>query len=191
MTETIAVRAFLMLLALAGLSVVCSGWRAYGRDAFRQRAFALRDELFDYAAAGNVEFNDPAYWRLRLMMNTVIQYSHRLTFGEAILPLLIAMIRRHSLKPGPHHRAWMHALSKKPKDVRDTLTSFDDRFHSLATWHLMVYTPLAWPLLIVVAVMTGNLKIQMHIAKNAHTIEEDAIRDLGVEEFFNATPTAA
>ena len=37
------------------------GWRRYRLDLFRQNLFALRDELFDMAATGDLAFNDPAY----------------------------------------------------------------------------------------------------------------------------------
>ena len=184
-TETIAIRAFFAIVAIAGLGAVCSGLRAYGRDSFRQKSFALRDELFDYAASGAVAFNDPAYWRLRLMMNTVIQYSHRFTFGEAVLPMLVAIVRREPSTPAPIHRAWHRALTKQPKDVRERLQEFDHRFHILMARHLLLYTPLAWPLLVVVALMTGDLKVSI-VIERAHEIEEDAIRDMGAEAAFAA-----
>ena len=98
-----------------GLGVVCYGRRAHARDAFRQRAFAIRDELFDYAADGNIAFNDQAYWRLRLAMNGMIRYSHRLTFGEAILPVLIYILLGRPSPATPARDAWKkRSLKSRP-----------------------------------------------------------------------------
>ena len=42
-------------------------YRDYRVDLFRQRMFALRDQLFDIAASGRIAFDDPAYGKLRGM----------------------------------------------------------------------------------------------------------------------------
>ena len=39
--DTIAARYILFILGVVGVSLACCGWRAYSRDAFRQRAFAI------------------------------------------------------------------------------------------------------------------------------------------------------
>ena len=48
-------------------------------DSFRQNMFAIRDELFDFAADGNIAFDHPAYMMLRNQMNGFIRYAHHLT----------------------------------------------------------------------------------------------------------------
>lgn len=55
-------------------------WSGARLDSFRQKMFVVRDELFDYAASGKIEFNDPAYRLLRQSMNGHIRYAHQLTF---------------------------------------------------------------------------------------------------------------
>jgi hypothetical protein len=59
--------------------------RDYRIDALRNRLFALRDDLFDYASAGNVEFDEPAYFKLRGVINSLIRFAHRLTFTRFLL----------------------------------------------------------------------------------------------------------
>ncbi len=54
-------------------------------DEFRQNMFAVRDELFDYAASGHISYNDPAYRLLRQLMNGYIRYGHQLTFFRVCL----------------------------------------------------------------------------------------------------------
>lgn len=127
--------AFFFILALAGLGVVCSGWRAYGRDSFRQRAFAIRDRLFNYAADGHIDFHDPAYWRLRHVMNSTIRFSHKLTFGEAVLPLFIHILLGHKSNTEWWDR-WEEAVSNQPSDVQQSLRKFSKEFASLFAGHM-------------------------------------------------------
>src|SRR5882672_8095868 len=59
-------------------------WRRYRVDSLRERLFELRGELFDYAAAGDVSFSDPAYTRLRMLMNSMIRFAHRFTTSRVV-----------------------------------------------------------------------------------------------------------
>jgi hypothetical protein len=179
--EVIAARYFFFLLAAIGLALVCCGWRAYSRDAFRQSAFALRDQLFDFAAQGNVAFNDPAYYLLRLRMNTVIRYSHQLTFGEALLPLLFMMLRRQPTAPPQAYQKWHRAVAKHNKEVRTALTNFNNEFATLLVKHLIFNTPLAWPLLVLVALALGAREAYRELKKRSPAIEEAAAQEMGGE----------
>jgi hypothetical protein len=174
--ETIAVRYFFTVLGLAGLGVVCFGLRAYTRDLFRQRAFAIRDELFDYAASGAISFDDPAYWRLRLAMNSVIRYSHRFTFGEAILPPMIYVVLGWKPAPRPAWDAWRKALARQSDDVQAKLNDFDKRFDLLSVKHLLLTTPLSWPLILIVAIMHGFRVESTAVTDFAVGVEEEALR---------------
>ncbi len=51
--------------------------RKYQIDAFRERLFSLRDEMFRYAQEGNIEFDHPAYGYLRRTINSMIRGAHR------------------------------------------------------------------------------------------------------------------
>lgn len=190
--EAIAVRGFLTLVAIGGLCAVCCGLRAYGRDSFRQRAFAIRDELFDVAAAGQISFTDPAYWRLRMMMNIMIQYSHRLTFGEALLPGVVDLLRgRPERRPPEHHRAWLKAMERQPKDVRERLNALNARFNVLLVTHLLRNTPLAWPLLLAIALMYGiRVSVKQKLIDGAPSIEAEALREMD-GDFFGGQVAAA
>src|SRR5437016_2293052 len=84
-------------LSLVGLWVLFHWlYRDYRVDLFRQRMFALRAELFDMAAAGRIAFDDPAYGKLRGMLNGYIRFAHRVS-----LPLLLFASRSgHALSRG-------------------------------------------------------------------------------------------
>lgn len=64
-------------------------WRDYRLDAFREKLFALRAELFDFAARGKVSFDHPAYTILRGRMNAMIRLAHVLTMTRLIIVLAL------------------------------------------------------------------------------------------------------
>lgn len=54
-------------------------------DIFRQKMFELRDELFDEAANGVIEFNHPAYVVLRNTMNGFLRFGHKISLFEVLV----------------------------------------------------------------------------------------------------------
>lgn len=62
--------------------------RDYETDLFRNRLFAIRNELFDFASSGQVGFDHSAYTDLRSSVNGLIRYAHRFTFWQ-VMRLLI------------------------------------------------------------------------------------------------------
>jgi hypothetical protein len=181
--ETTAANTLMFILGIAGIGLACAGIRAYQRDAFRQKAFAIRDRLFDYAASGHVAFNDPAYWELRLNMNRVIQYSHRLNFGEAMLPLIIGRHLKQSPSPAPSYTHWVTAMDRQPSEVRAELVKIHREFQRAMVLHLFATTPLAW-IWAVPFILMGTLKDALsQLVARAWIIEEEALRE---SEFHGA-----
>ena len=74
---SIVVKSILSLIVFVIL--VFSLWPLQRTDLFRQQMFAVRDELFDFAADNNISFEDPAYVLLRQLFNGFIRYAHNLT----------------------------------------------------------------------------------------------------------------
>jgi hypothetical protein len=60
-------------------------WRDYRLDALREHVFCIRDNLFLFAAQGNVNFDEPAYRILRDRMNTAIRFAHVFTVPRIVL----------------------------------------------------------------------------------------------------------
>ena len=127
---TATIESCIMVIALAVLCLkFIPGSRLLG---FRQEMFAIRDELFDYVAAGNVCFSDPAYRLLRQSMNGYIRYAHQLTFFR----LCVTLIERRICgikETTAWHDKWRNSLSNiKNSDVRDRLCEFHKRSNELA-----------------------------------------------------------
>jgi hypothetical protein len=123
--------------ALAIFLVMALVWRTGQRiDVFRQRMFAIRDELFDYAEAGSIDFQNPAYQLLRNFMNGFIRYGHRLSFFQLMLTLLRWKLTEQ-VHPLMWHTKWNAAIESLPEDVRAKMIQFHGRAMDAVARHLV------------------------------------------------------
>lgn len=139
-------------------------WPNQRIDMFRQNMFALRDELFDFAADGNIPFDDPAYLRLRQLMNGFLRYAHNLTPFRTLMAFIgWKCATRESL--GAWTEAWNNALNeiKEPK-TRTQLEGFHSRAATLVVSQLVLSPGLLLlmvpPMIVLVVVLTqwANLR---------------------------------
>ena len=134
---TAVLESAVMLILLATLFIRLLP--SYRLDSFRQEMFGLRDELFDYAASGQIGFDDPAYRLLRQSMNGYIRYAHRITFFR----LCVGMLGRPSAPPQPWHEKWEVALTNvKSSEVKNRLLEFHFRSGLLMMGRLITGSPL-------------------------------------------------
>lgn len=122
-------------------------------DGFRQDMFTIRDELFDYAASGNIAFNDPAYKLLRQLMNGYIRYGHQLTFFRVCVTEFQAKVSGNTNEL-IWTTKWGKALTDiKDENVRASLSSFHDKTASLVARRLVFGSPVL-VLLLLIAMIT-------------------------------------
>lgn len=112
--------------------------KAYRVEALRDRLFAVRQELFDYARLGGVEFSDPAYATLRQLMNSLIRFAHQLTFFR--VGLGSAWV---SDDPSPALEEWKQAVSKLPPEHQEKLEEIHAKALRLVVRHLVTGSPFA------------------------------------------------
>jgi len=113
-------------------------------DSFRQQMFCVRDEMFDFAAAGNISFDDPAYVLLRKQMNGLIRYGHHLTLFRSLMTAAITWVADEGDKLSWNH-AWEAALGNVQNDeTRVRLRSFHERGMMVAVKHLIYRSPILW-----------------------------------------------
>jgi len=116
-------------------------WPSYRLDSFRQQMFMLRDELFDYAAAGNIDFNDPAYRLLRQSMNGLIRYAHQLTFFRLCCTFEMWRNAEEEL-PVRWSASWEKALKNiKNTEAQNKLNEFHVRSLMLAVERIVTGSP--------------------------------------------------
>jgi hypothetical protein len=96
-------------------------------DEFRQQMFIVRDELFDYAATGNVSFDEGAYRLLRKSMNGFIRYGHQLTFFRLCVTMIELKIHGKTSE-SKWTEDWLQSLQKvRDDEVRTALEQFHER----------------------------------------------------------------
>lgn len=156
-------------------------YREYRLDLFRQRMFALRDELFDLADGGTLPFDSKAYGMLRSVINGNIQFGHQLGFLELLF--YCAAGRRAKSKYSNASRfeeVWSNACSSLSSDAVKELQMIRMRMHVLVFEQLIFtsFTLMVTMVALVVAVLTLFAK------KAVSKLLEHAIRKMELASFL-------
>lgn len=165
------------------LIVVLRLWSSLRLDRFRQSMFALRDEVFDYAAAENISFNDPAYRLLRKSMNGFIRYAHQLTFFRISLMMLYWTV--FDIQPkSKWWDSWTQALDDISDDrVKNDLFLFHQKAVGLVATRLVLGSPVLMALLVAVACRFGIRSLKEAVDQSLKRFIDPKILD---EEAANA-----
>ncbi len=161
---------------------------SYRLDLFRQEVFAVRDELFDYAKAGNIDFAHPAYRLLRQSFNGFIRYAHRLTFYRVVMTMFMwKVMRREPELIWTKH--WTDAVASLDDKTRADLVRFHERLTFLIIRRLVYGSPFLIIALLLMAVTelgkVSLMSIRAALKKSAQDtvshmidprlLEEDAV----------------
>lgn len=74
-----------MLITLVGLVILSFIYKQYKKamlEFYRMNIFELRDELFDYAAEGNISFDNESYQLMRTLLNGYLRYAENLDISR-------------------------------------------------------------------------------------------------------------
>lgn len=161
--------------------IVFELWPAQRTDIFRQEMFELRDELFDFAAQGQIGFDDPAYTLLRQLMNGFIRYAHNLTPFR----VLFSFLRRRLLSTPPTEdwsALWKAALEKIPDgDQRNKMEEFHSKTTNLVTGQLILSPGLVLtliiPLMAVVLLATQIINLKNFYRQIIYRIPVDFLQE--------------
>jgi hypothetical protein len=126
------------------LLLLCCLYFGYRADNLRDHLFTLRDEMFLYALDHGIA-ETPAHENLRLMMNSLIRYAHRVSLAR--LMLLEISRRVFKLKPGlpATYIEWVEAVKALPPDEAERLREFHAKAMLLIMTHMITGSPLLWP----------------------------------------------
>jgi hypothetical protein len=118
-------------ISVAGLWVLFFWlYRDYRLDAFRQDLFALRDELFNIAAEGQLTFSSRAYGMLRSSLNGNIQFGHKWGFLDVLSFFLFTRRQAHLNHAAECYRVqWEDAIGTLDSNTRAAVESIRTRMH--------------------------------------------------------------
>lgn len=133
MNPDIALRSVLALFAL--WIAVYYLWRDFRNDTFREDIFSVRDDMFLYAAQGNISFDHQAYTILRNRMNGLLRHGHEFTLTRMALVLATHTI----VKPEALIR-WEAAVEELPKETQDKMKEFNVCVAIFVLQHVVFYS---------------------------------------------------
>jgi hypothetical protein len=95
-------------------------WPDFRNDTFREDIFSVRDEMFLYAAQGNISFEHPAYSILRDRMNGLLRHGHELTLSRMIL-----IVATHPMQKPHAISRWEAAVAELPERTQVKMKEFN------------------------------------------------------------------
>lgn len=140
MTDAEITAALTSILSLVGILVLFRLYRDDSVDRFRQDLFALRDEMFDFAASGGVEFRHPAYRMLRLTMNGFVRWADRLNLLQIVL-FLLASSREDRRTEDRFQATWTRSLLELDGAAQARMNEYRDRMHRILVKYLLFRSP--------------------------------------------------
>ena len=145
-------------------------WRSYRVDRMRDRLFQLRYELFLMAERGEISFQHPGYWMLRVQINRLLARAHRITG----LRLLLSSPARIE---DPRDK-WVKSLHRLPEETRTRLEMIEVRMAAAIFWQIVTGSPMSF---LIALILMIKIVSREHRPRNPHDVFVDAVsRDVEV-----------
>lgn len=130
-------------------------YQQYKVDKTRQELFAIRDEMFDFAAANNISFSHPAYIILRHTMNGMIRVAHKINWYSVII---IVLFTPREIGTRDFSEQFKKAQSDVDLATRKKLNDYLERMNRTITIHIIKSSILLRAILLVARLLSFFLK---------------------------------
>lgn len=144
---------FQMLIACIGAGACWALWfyfvKEYRVAAFRERLFSIRDQLFDFAASGQVSFDDPAYSELRALINGMLRFAHRVSFLTLLTSARNPSLNADSSNPYQH---WKDSLLDLAPEKRERLEQIHNQLVSAYMKQLVEGSIILFPIAVLLLI---------------------------------------
>ncbi len=178
--DAIHVLRFCLVLFIAWL-IWYQFWIPYRVEYFRQRLFKLRDELFESAAAGNIEFTHPAYTDLRLTMNALIRYGHRVTIWRIVMSM-VSLARSRNSHVVNSYAEWRKQTDRiENEETRNRIYAFRSEISEIMAAHMVLISPMTIAVVATIAIYLRACKKMMKSLSAARDATRERIELLNVE----------
>lgn len=156
-------------------------WIPYRVDYFRQRLFKLRDELFEYANSGAIEFTHPAYTDLRLTINALIRYGHRVTIWRIVMSMV--SLRRSGYSQIVNSYAEWRKQTERIQDekTRNKIYAFRNEISTIMAAHMVLISPMTIAAVVAIAIYLRACKKMVKSLGAARDAAREKIERLNVE----------
>ena len=107
-------------------------------DTTRQRLFKIRDDFFQQAVDGKIDFNDPLYGMTRTTLNGAIRFTHKITAWQVIGVMLLANCRDEPEHISEYKESWAKAFSDvESETAKKTVLKVHYQMHIALFHHLI------------------------------------------------------
>jgi hypothetical protein len=145
-------------------------------DAARQHLFALRDQLFDIARAGKLEFSSDDYRLIRASFDRQIQFAHLLSFWRFVA--LVRTARRLTKIP----RAIEGAVARiEDEKTRNEVKSLIDQMSLTVILMMVAKSPFLWVVMLVALLATVPVVAVRKLSQQIYSpviVGKDACRNV-------------
>jgi hypothetical protein len=143
MSDAQFVAAFSVVISMVFVLVIWRWMSGLRDDNLRDQLFTVRDQMFLYALDRGIA-DTPAHENLRVMLNSLIRYAHRVSLGR--LMLLDISQRVFKIKPSPPATCvdWVKAIEALPSDEVKRMRNFHEQAMFLIMKHMITGSPLLW-----------------------------------------------
>lgn len=184
---------FISTLSLIA-SVICvllliKAFGYYQLDNFRERMFALREEVFLFALEEGL-LESEAYKNFRIILNSLLRYGHRISFSR----MLLLFLGKKYFKISPRTTSnpvfeWKQAAARLPVPQREKFQQFDSDAMGLVVRYMALRSVVFWGVVVVGLVCLfvkgqmfmsfSKLKAAIESQMPVNLLEEEALRSTG------------
>ena len=132
-----------LTVAMALLLVIWRALAGYRDDNLRDQLFAIRDEMFLYALDHGIA-ETAGHEHLRLLMNRLIRYAHRVSLVRAVLLDLGRRAFKITPSASPLCREWVEAVDALPADQAQAMRDFHEKATAAIVIHMINGSPVLW-----------------------------------------------
>ncbi len=138
-----------VLISATLLIVIWLLLRSWRDDNLRDQLFSIRDDMFLYAIDRGIADNS-AHENLRLLINSLIRYAHRISLGRLLLLGMCQRVFKVRADPPKTYVEWIQAVDALPAADADRMRGYHDQAMLLIMKHMIKGSPWLWCVSVVI-----------------------------------------
>lgn len=170
MNDSMQVVILTSLISLAGIWILYFWlYISYRVDSFRDELFSLRDELFDIARDGHIDYNHAAYGMLRSHINTAVKKGHKVSFTHFLVSKIFSYNdKAKAAYMESYNERWESAIDELDIETRNKLLEIRRRvitailFQLVLTSSFLFFTTLSFIIILIFKKMGENTYLLLH-----------------------------
>ena len=120
-------------------------YKEYYLDRTREELFKIRDQLFNYASEGKIDFNEKAYGITRLQLNGMIRFIHEINIIRLIImKITYSLYRKNDKSYIKYVSECKNAIENLSDDQKRIILSATEEMHKRIIWYIFHSSLIMW-----------------------------------------------